>query len=68
MTTKKTKNNLETQVEDLAQQLEAARAKTQELASALGQMRYRVFEVLELEPTVRNKIINEIDTVFRRVL
>ena len=63
-----TKNNLETQVEDLAQQLEAARAKTQELASALGQMRYRVFEVLELEPTVRNKIINEIDTVFRRVL
>tara|TARA_Y100000310_G_scaffold132377_1_gene131428 strand:+ start:278 stop:484 length:207 start_codon:yes stop_codon:yes gene_type:complete len=68
MTTKTTKNNLETQVEDLAQQLEAARAKTQELASALGQMRYRVFEVLELEPTVRNKIINEIDTVFRRVL
>jgi|TARA_R110000744_G_scaffold44218_1_gene98772 hypothetical protein len=63
-----TKNSLETQVKDLTQKLEEAQAKTQQLASALGQMRYRVFEVLELEPTVRNKIVKEIDTVFRRVL
>ena len=63
-----TKNSLETQVKDLTEQLEEARAKTQQLASALGQMRYRVFEVLELEPTVRNKIVKEIDAVFRRVL
>ena len=63
-----TKNSLETQVKDLTQKLEEAQAKTQQLASALGQMRYRVFEVLELEPTIRNKIVNEIDTVFRRVL
>ena len=63
-----TKNNLETQVEDLTQQLQEARAQNQQIASALGQMRYRVFEVLELEPTVRNQIVNEIDTVFIRVL
>ena len=63
-----TKNSLETQVKDLTQKLEEAQAKTQQFASALGQMRYRVFEVLELEPTVRNKIVKEIDTVFRRVL
>ena len=63
-----TKNSLETQVKDLTQQLEEAQARAQQFASALGQMRYRVFEVLELEPTVRNKIVKEIDTVFRRVL
>ena len=63
-----TKNSLETQVKDLTQQLEEAQAQTQQLASALGQMRYRVFEVLELEPTVRNKIVKEIDTIFKRVL
>tara|TARA_R110001583_G_scaffold9063_1_gene42744 strand:- start:325 stop:522 length:198 start_codon:yes stop_codon:yes gene_type:complete len=63
-----TKNNLETQVKDLTEQLEQAQDRHQKLASALGQMRYRVFEVLDLEPTVRNKIVNEIDTVFKRVL
>ena len=63
-----TKNNLEVQVEDLIHQLQEAQAKTQQFATALGQMRYRVFEVLELELKVRNQIVKEIDTVFNRVL
>jgi hypothetical protein len=63
-----TKSELEAQVESLTQQLQDAQTKTQQLARSLGQMRYRVFEVLELENDVRNKIVNEIDTVFRRAL
>jgi hypothetical protein len=63
-----TKSELETQVENLTQQLQEANSKTQHLATLLGQMRYRVFEVLELENDVRNKIVNEIDTVFKRAL
>ena len=63
-----TKKNLETQVKDLTKQLEQAQDRHRQLATALGQMRYRVFEVLDLDPTVRNKIVNEIDTVFKRVL
>tara|TARA_Y100000296_G_C5176386_1_gene260363 strand:- start:1921 stop:2121 length:201 start_codon:yes stop_codon:yes gene_type:complete len=65
---KTTKNELEQQVRELTQQLQAERAKTQNFATILGQMRYRVFEVLELEPQVRTQIVTEIDTVFSRAL
>ena len=63
-----TKNDLETQVEKLTQQLAEEREKTRNFAHTLGQMRYRVFEVLELDPQVRSQIVKEIDTVFNRVL
>ena len=63
-----TKNDLEAQVEELTQQLAEERAKTRNFAQILEQMRYRVFEVLELEADVRNQIVGEIDTVFSRAL
>tara|TARA_R110000824_G_scaffold25269_4_gene88161 strand:- start:1308 stop:1505 length:198 start_codon:yes stop_codon:yes gene_type:complete len=62
------KSDLEAQVEELTQQLAEERAKTRNFAQILGQMRYRVFEVLELDTDVRNQIVGEIDTVFNRVL
>ena len=62
------KSDLEAQVEELTQQLSEERAKTRNFAQILGQMRYRVFEVLELDTDVRNQIVGEIDTVFNRVL
>jgi hypothetical protein len=64
----KTKNELEAQVEELTQQLQDAQAKTQQFATILGQLRYRVIEVLELEPKIRTQIVHEIDTVFSRAL
>ena len=64
----KTKNELEAQVEELTQQLQDAQAKTQQFATILGQLRYRIIEVLELEPKIRTKIVHEIDTVFNRAL
>jgi len=64
----KTKNELEAQVEELTQQLQDAQAKTHQFATVLGQMRYRVIEVLELEPQIRTQIVHEIDTVFNRTL
>ena len=63
-----TKNNLETQVQKLTEELEAERAKTQQFGSVLGQLRYRVAEVLELDNATRSKLLNEIDTVFMRAL
>jgi len=68
MTKSKTKNELEAQIEDLTQQLQSERAKTQKFATTLGQMRYRVFEVLELDNATRNQIVREIDSVFDRAL
>ena len=63
-----TKNNLETQVQKLTEELEAERAKTQQFGSVLGQLRYRVAEVLKLDNATRSKLLNEIDTVFMRAL
>ena len=63
-----TKSDLETKVEELTRQLQEERQKTQQFAKTLGQMRYRIFKVLELESDVRNTIIKEIDTVFARAL
>ena len=62
------KSDLEAQVEELTQQLAEEREKTRNFAQILGQMRYRVFEVLELDTDVRSQIVGEIDTVFGRVL
>ena len=64
----KTKNDLEAQVKELTQQLQEAQDKTQQFATVLGQLRYRIIEVLDLEPHVQTQIINEIDTVFNRAL
>ena len=63
-----TKSDLEVQVKDLTQQLQEEREKTKKFTQVLGQMRWRVFEVLELEPQIRTQIVNEIDTVLDRVL
>jgi|TARA_Y100001951_G_C11260073_1_gene251955 hypothetical protein len=63
-----TKTDLEAQVEELTRQLAEEREKTRNFAQTLGQMRYRVFEVLQLDADVRNQIVDEIDTVFNRTL
>ena len=71
MTTKKTTtttSSLQAQIEALSQELENERAKTQQFGTILGQLRYRVIEVLDLEPEVRTKVLTEIDTVFNRAL
>jgi len=71
MTTKKTTtttSSLQAQIEALSQELENERAKTQQFGTILGQLRYRVIEVLDLEPKVRNQFLTEIDTVFNRAL
>ena len=71
MTTKKTTtttSSLQAQIEALSQELENERAKTQRFGTILGQLRYRVIEVLELEPKVRNQFLTEIDSVFNRAL
>jgi hypothetical protein len=71
MTTKKTTtttSSLQAQIEALSQELENERAKTQQFGTILGQLRYRVIEVLELEPKVRNQFLTEIDSVFNRAL
>jgi len=71
MTTKKTTtttSSLQAQIEALSQELENERAKTQQFGTILGQLRYRVIEVLDLEPKVRNQFLTEIDTVFDRAL
>jgi hypothetical protein len=63
-----TKSNLETQVQELTDDLNTERAKVQQFGSILGQLRYRVAEVLELDNATRSKLLNEIDTVFMRAL
>ncbi len=63
-----TTTDLQNQIDSLTQQLEAERAKTRQFGTVLGQMRYRVTEVLELDPKTRTEILTEIDTVFRRAL
>mgnify|MGYP003625128610 CR=1 FL=1 len=74
MTTKKTTttttttSSLQTQVETLSQELDNERAKTRQFGAVLGQLRYRVTEVLDLDPAVRTQVLTEIDTVFQRAL
>ena len=63
-----TKNNLETQVQKLTEELEAERAKTQQFGSVLGQLRYRVAEILKLDNKTRTHLLKEIDAVFTRAL
>ena len=63
-----TTTDLQNQIDSLTQELEAERAKTRHFGTILGQMRYRVTEVLELDPKTRTEILTEIDTVFNRAL
>jgi len=63
-----TKNNLEAQVEDLKKQLSDERAKTEQFKAVLGQMRWRITEVLVLDPKTRTQILREVDAVFRRAI
>jgi hypothetical protein len=59
---------LESQIQQLTNQLNTERAKTRQFGTVLGQMRYRITDVLELDPATRTKILTEIDTVFNRAL
>ncbi len=68
MTTKTTTTDLQQQVEALTRQLNAERAKTTQFGAVLGQLRYRVAEVLELDTETRTQFLDEIDTVYRRAL
>ena len=63
-----TTTDLQNQIDSLTQELETERAKTRHFGTILGQMRYRVTEVLELDPKTRTEILTEIDTVFNRAL
>ena len=63
-----TTTDLQNQIDSLTQELETERAKTRQFGNVLGQMRYRVTEVLELDAKTRTKILTEIDTVFNRAL
>ena len=63
-----TTTDLQNQIDSLTQELETERAKTRQFGNVLGQMRYRVTEVLELDAKTRTDILTEIDTVFRRAL
>ena len=60
--------DLQNQIDSLTQELEAERTKTRNFGAILGQMRYRVTEVLELDAKTRTEILTEIDTVFSRAL
>ena len=44
-----TTTDLQNQIDSLTQELEAERAKTRQFGSVLGQMRYRITEVLDLD-------------------
>ena len=63
-----TTTDLQNQIDSLTQELETERAKTRHFGTILGQMRYRVTEVLELDAKTRTDILTEIDTVFHRAL
>jgi len=66
--TKKTKNQLESEVEILTVALENTKAQKQKLLENLGKMRYRVIEALNLDLDVRNEVLYEIDKVFSNSL
>ena len=66
--TPNTVTDLQNQIDLLTKQLATERAKTQQFGVILGQMRYRLTEVLNLEPSTRTEILKELDTVFKRAL
>ena len=66
--TPNTTTDLQNQIDSLKQELDTERAKTRQFGSVLGQMRYRITEVLDLDPQTRTKILTEIDSVFTRAL
>ena len=68
MSTKTTTTDLQKEVEHLTRELNAERSKTRHFGVVLGQLRYRVTEVLDLDQQTRNTLLEEIDTVFRRAL
>lgn len=67
-TTTATKSELETTVAELETRLEAAGATaTQSTGKALGRLRWRITEVLELSNDARTTILAEIDTMINRL-
>ena len=68
MSTKTTTTDLQKEVEYLTRELNAERSKTRQFSVVLGQLRYRVTEVLDLDQQTRSTLLEEIDTVFRRAL
>mgnify|MGYP003388184448 CR=1 FL=1 len=68
MRTTTTKSDLETTVAELETQLEAADATaTQSTGKALGRLRWRITEVLELSDDARATILAEIDTMINKL-
>ena len=66
--TTNTTTDLQNQIDSLKQELDTERAKTRHFGSVLGQMRYRITEVLDLDPQTRTPILTAIDSVFTRAL
>ena len=63
-----TKSELETTVAELETRLEAADATaTQSTGKALGRLRWRITEVLELPNDARAAILTEIDTMIDKL-
>ena len=63
-----TKSELETTVAELETRLEAADATAmQSTGKALGRLRWRITEVLELPNDARTTILAEIDTMINRL-
>ena len=63
-----TKSELETAVAELETRLEAADATaTQSTGKALGRLRWRITEVLELPNDARTTILAEIDTMMNNL-
>ena len=68
MRTTTTKSELEATVAELETQLEAADATaTQSTGKALGRLRWRITEVLELPSEARAAILTEIDTMIDKL-
>ena len=63
-----TTTDLQNQIDSLTQQLETERAKIRNFGTILGQLRYRVTEVLELDNKTRTTFLEEIDSVMGRAL
>ena len=68
MRTTTTKSELETTVAELQTRLEAADATAmQSTGKALGRLRWRITEVLELPNDARTTILAEIDTMMNNL-
>ena len=66
--TPNTTTDFQNQIDSLTQQLETERAKIRNFGTILGQLRYRVTEVLELDNKTRTTFLEEIDSVMGRAL